>query len=301
MVNNPLAEKQTVFVTGASSALLQEVIKQIATTEFEVVGLTRSAPNSKSEGIRWVEADLFEPDKYSQELNKADVVIHAAALTHSTDSSEYQRVNFEGTKVLLKQLRSNRAQLVVLISSRVAGNDSGSYGLSKLLAENEVKSSTTNWLIIRPAEVFGGSKREGIDSTIISALSKRIQPCPVGLRSKLFPIHRSDAAKAIYKAIFEGQSTNRTVYINGPQGYTYYELLKQIRIVTGKPLTILPVPYPVLAIIATVSALTGINFGFVPDQVKRLYSEKEIGQATETTISLEEYIAQTAKTTSLRT
>jgi NADH dehydrogenase len=286
--------RKRVFITGASSTLLQEVIQHIPTDGFEVVGLTRNAVPTKVSNTRWVLADLFEPEKYAHELNSADIIIHGAALTHSRNDSEYYRVNVEGFKTLLSQVEDKHRPLFVLISSRVAGPDSGAYGKSKLLAEKLLEETISNWLILRPAEVFGGSKNEGIDSTVHSAMSKRIQPCPIGLRSKLYPIHRSDAAKAVYKAIFEDNVRNQIIYINGSSGYSFLEIIRLVEKVVGRRVTIVPLPHYVLAAAAFISAITGLNFGFVPDQVSRLYSKKEHGPGAETTLALEEYIAKIA-------
>lgn len=294
MGSDRIAGRKRVFITGAFSTLLQEVIQHISTDEFDVVGLTRNAISKKASNTRWIQADLFEPEKYAKELNSADIIIHGAALTHSRRVSEYYRVNVEGIKTLLSQVEDKQRPLFVLISSRVAGANSGAYGKSKLLAEKVLEETISNWLILRPAEVFGGSKNEGIDSTILSAMSNRIQPSPVGLRSKLYPIHRSDAAKAIYNAIFKDIKRNRVIYINGSHGCSFSEIIRLVEKVVGRPVTVVPLPYFVLAVAALISAVTGLDFGFVPYQVSRLYSKKEHGSGTETTISLEEYIAKIA-------
>lgn len=295
MANSLTENRKKVFITGASSALLQQVIELIDPNRYELVGLTRKPKNPKNSHIRWVIGDLMDSETYGSELTTTEIILHGAALTHSKNSAKYFTVNVEGTRQLLGSIPNDRNPLFVMISSRAAGADGGSYGESKLMAEELVKEKRANWIIIRPAEIFGGRKKEGIDNTILSAVSGGVQPCPVGLRSKLYPIHQIDAAKEIYEAVFEQNRKGEIVYVNGPKGYSYKELLKLIQAITNSGIVILPVPQLILAMAAWFSSLTGLNFGFVPDQVKRLYSEKKQGPPPKITIPLQDYIVDISR------
>lgn len=270
-----MQHKQKVFITGASSQLLQYVVALMSNETYEIVGLTRSSQPPQHNKIRWCTGDLGNPESYVKELADSDMIIHGAALTHSHDGGEYFRVNVEGTRTLLHTIPSNKNPLVVFISSRVAGLKSGAYGQSKLQAEELVQNSVKRWVILRPSEVFGGTKNEGIDSTIASALAGGIKPCPVGVPSKMYPLHVKDAARAIYETSFISPTENTIHYVNGLVGYSYKELLKAIESVTGNTIYPLPIPKMVLDAVAVLTSILKINVGIVPDQVKRLYSDKE--------------------------
>lgn len=294
MENGLRRDRKLVFVTGGSSGLLQEAVRLIDRTKFDVVCLTRRLCETKEPSVHWLIGDLHRPETYSAALSEADIIIHGAALTHSTDPSAYFRTNVEGTKILLDAVPKGRNPHFVLISSRTATPESGAYGESKWQAEELVKNTADKWLILRPAEIFGGAKREGVDRTIDSAVKGGLVACPVGMKSKLYPIHQTDAAKVIYRAIFEEERLRETQYINGNEGYSYVELLRLVAAVTGRRIFALPTPKPALKLAAFLGRITGFDVGFVPDQIERLYSLKQHGAAPEIAHPLKEYIKQRA-------
>lgn len=284
-----MAPRKKVFVTGASSQLLQEVIQRLNPEEFQVSGLTRNKTQS-TQNIEWLIGDLQNPESFKHALNGVDVIIHGAALTHSKNEADYFRVNVEGTENLLSAIPKEQSPLFVFISSRVAGNQSGGYGKSKLLAEEKIKHTAKRWLILRPSEVFGGAKSEGIDNTIKAAQKGGIVPCPVGLKSKMYPIHQTDAANRIYQLVFDEVKLNETIYINGPDGYTYRELIAKVAQESDS--TVTPVLLPKIVMRVAAFASTIVNLGFVPDQVPRLYSKKKHGKPSKISITLQEYIRE---------
>lgn len=286
-----MTSHRKVFITGASSLLLREVINLIDLQSFEVTGLTRSETSFLPEGVLRCVGDILEPNTYRSQIKSSDIIIHGAALTHSKDASRYFDVNVQGTEKVLSQIPDGSSPTIVFISSRTAGLNSGAYGRSKIEAENTVKKTAKNWLILRPSEVFGGPKLEGIDSMIKSSLQGGLVPCPVGEKSKMFPIHVTDVGRAIHSSVFENTDLNQIKHINGIKGYTYKELLQLISAITGNKIIPLPVPKVALQLAAKISSILHISVGFVPDQVERLYSKKEHDSEVDyQTVSLEDYI-----------
>jgi nucleoside-diphosphate-sugar epimerase len=286
-----MTSKQKVFVTGASSLLLREVIGLIDLEKTDVVGLTRTDNTALPEGVVRCIGDILEPSTYRDQVVSADIILHGAALTHSQNEDSYFKINVDGTQELLSQIPETRNPLFVLISSRVAGEKSGAYGISKLKAESCVMKRGKKWLILRPSEVFGGSKNEGIDGTIVSALKGGLVPCPLGVPSKMYPIHVKDLGRAIFKVVFVEPAYGRVKYINGQKGFSYKELLGTISSVSGNRIFQVPIHRLILKLAALVSSNLNIPVGFVPDQVDRLYSKKHQDTDVEyQTISLEIYL-----------
>ena len=72
-----------------------------------------------------------------------------------------------------------------LISSRAAVKGAGAYGESKLAAEEYVRDRFADHLIIRPAEVFGVERGEGVEKLIRDGIRKRIHVYPAGVPTPL--------------------------------------------------------------------------------------------------------------------
>lgn len=290
--------RKRVFVTGASSELLLQVLSKVDKNEFEIIGLTRSQHPPCKDLISWVRGDIQEPESYKHIIAGCSIIIHAAAVTHTRAAAQYFKTNVDGTRKLIKSIPKGVNPRFVFISSRVAGENSGAYGVSKLRAEREVQQRG-NWLIIRPSEIFGGSKNEGIEKMILSGIKGGVQLAPVGMKSKMFPIHLSDSAEVIYKSVFVDEEKNCVIQLNGKKGYSFKELLLLIQNVSGSKMFIVPIPKWTLQLVAFAAKIIPIDIGFVPDQVDRLYAEKEHGLGIRNCIELKDYIRQ--KTPKIKT
>ena len=116
-----MTRKQRVFVTGASSELMLQVLAKVDTERFDITGLTRSKNALDYNEIRWLEGDIQNSEQYLKFVAESDIIIHAAAITHSKTQKDYFDVNHEGTRKLISCISNEKKPLFVFISSRVAG------------------------------------------------------------------------------------------------------------------------------------------------------------------------------------
>lgn len=272
--------KNNILITGITSEILQKLYLKIDKDDFNIFGVTRDKSKlQKQDNITVFEGDLTDKNFITKIFteNKYDIIIHGAAVTHSFDEKKYFEINLDATKVLADEIKeSNAGCKFAFISSRTAGLKSGGYGLSKLRAEEYIQTNLEKCLILRPAEIFGSSKKEGIDKLIKDASTKKILFCPANLKSKLFPIHIDDAVNIMFDYIFNQQANNQILTINGNNGYTFIELAKKIAKKNNNKLFIIPIPKPVMFLIKYLLIIFRNKNLLAPDQVDRLYSEKEI-------------------------
>ncbi|MCX5902796.1 MAG: NAD-dependent epimerase/dehydratase family protein [Proteobacteria bacterium] len=176
---------RTVFVTGASSAMGQRIVAKLC-RDHRILALVHRAPLSvEGENIIPVTGDLLDPSIYAASVRQADVILHMAGLTHSQHDGAYEKVNHEGTSLLLSTCRKD--QRFINISSRCIGASGGAYSHSKEKAEQAVMAHGLRYTIIRPSEVYGSKGGEGIDALIRLALKypgeisgeRRYIPCVI--------------------------------------------------------------------------------------------------------------------------
>lgn len=282
--------RKNILITGASSILMHELIKKIDENEFIIWAVTRDSTKISNPKIKLLEGNIRDPSFINSIVldNKIDIVIHAAAITHTHNAQEYFDVNLQSTINLVNASKQSNVQKFIFISTRAAGKDSGAYGISKLKAEEYIKKNVDHWLIIRPSEIFGGNKNEGIDKLINDLLHKKIIFCPMNLKSKLYPIFNGDAAQVIYNLIFEQHLDRKVITINGKEGFSYYELIEKICKTMEKKVHIIPIPKIIMFTIKWIVEVFRIKTSFVPDQISRLYSFKEI-ELVFNSISIGEY------------
>jgi nucleoside-diphosphate-sugar epimerase len=280
--------KIRVFITGISSELMQQFVASIGALDLEIIGLSRqqiSIPN-----VEIIVGDLENPAPWEACLAGVDVVIHAAAITHAFKEATYFKINTECSKKLIDLSKKYGVKQFVFISSRTACPNSGGYGLSKLATEEYLKQNADNYLIIRPSEIFGGLKNEGIDQLIIDAKHKKIMACPVQIDYPLVPIFVGDVISLMRKYIFETPQKNKSITLNGKQTYTFYDIIKTTNRLSSNRTFILPIPKFLMYIVKNTFKVLGLQIGFVPDQVDRLYCPKETENLDFPFKTLEEYI-----------
>ncbi len=261
-----------VLVTGASSILMQQTCAKLLQQGFEFTGISRSSKNiNPSIYTYWITADIKDID--SIDLSKYEIIIHAAACTHAFTYKEYATINVDATQILVSKALTQGVQQFIFISSRTAVKGGGWYAATKLEAENIILKSFPNALIIRPAEVYGGTKQEGIDAFIEKVKTKKLIVYPSGVKDKMYPICLDDATTMMANSIKNNEQG--IVYVNGPEGFTLKEFLEAISHSLNKHPKLIPIPKFLIEIICIIQQLLRLPIGVYPDQMKRLSVKKQ--------------------------
>jgi nucleoside-diphosphate-sugar epimerase len=213
-----------------------------------------------------------------------DLIVHLAAITRTPDSKLYFDVNVGGTRNLIEAARRCGVRRFLFLSSATATSrepsNAGAYGESKQLAEQEVRSSGLDWLIIRPSEVYGPGITEGLESLIKFIRRYRLAPMIGGGAVKICPIFVDDVVTAILNVIKNPKDWGRhlTYSVCGPEVITMASLTARLKECLG--CSALPVViHPVLAEKAFSTIWRVGKRGPVPDQVARLLCDKEYSSA----------------------
>lgn len=265
--------KKQVLVTGASSILMQQTCAKLLQQEFEFTGISRSAKNiNLSIYSNWISADLSKSID-SIDFSAFDIIIHAAACTHGFSYKDYAVINVDVTKTLVAKAHTQGVKQFVYISSRTAVKGGGWYAETKLEAENIVLKSFPNALIIRPSEVYGGTKQEGIDAFIDQVKTKNFIIYPAGVKDKMYPIFLDDATTMIANSIANNEQG--IIYVNGPEGFTLKEFLKTISSSLNTHPKLIPLHSVFIELICFKQQFLKLPIGIYPDQMKRLKIKKE--------------------------
>jgi len=262
-----------ILVTGASSPLAAGVLRQLLLNSDLEAWCGRHRKDIPIADPRLHVIDLDLESDLSKTLPQVDLVLHFAGVTHAADEQEYWNVNVKGTRRLAEATRENGCRRFVYISTRCATHGSGAYGESKLAAEQELqKLEWESLLIIRPAEIYGGRGKEGIDRMIALARRWRIVPALFGDSNLLFaPMHVDDFTRLAAELIQQHDNGIRIETMCGPEDLTGMVLASRI----AKRYRALPLPlwWPALAV--SLKALQNVGVAIVkPDQLTRLIGEK---------------------------
>ncbi len=100
-----------ILITGASGFIGSFLVEEALKRNYEVYAGVRSSSSRKyltDSRIKFFETELSDKDTLKQkfsETEKFDCVIHNAGLTKTCKNEEFNTVNFQYTKILLKHFR----------------------------------------------------------------------------------------------------------------------------------------------------------------------------------------------------
>jgi nucleoside-diphosphate-sugar epimerase len=268
-----------ILVTGASSPLAVGVMRQLLLQSDVELWAGRHRKDIPLTDPRLHVIDLDLASDLSLSRPPFDMVIHFAGVTHASDEQLYWKVNLEGTRRLANAVHENGCRRFVYISTRCATHGSGAYGESKLAAEQELQNlAWKSLLIIRPAEIYGGGGKEGIDRMLAVARKWHVIPALFGDNNLQFaPMHVDDFTKLAAELIQQHAEGVRIETVCGPENLNGLELAQRI----AKHYRAVPLPLWWPAISISLKALHKLGFAIVkPDQLTRLTGEKTRSAST---------------------
>ena len=197
----------TSLVTGARGFVGQWLVKALAERGDEVVASDLEAPSGLPEGVRFVRADLMDPNSAEMLLgeSKPEVVFHSASVVHTRQfgGDSLRAINVDGTRRLLDAAASTRSERFVYVSSAsvvydgrdIEGGDErlpyastfpAPYAATKAEAEAMVleRAGDLRTVAIRPHIVFGPGDTRFLPAVLARAKAGKLK-LGVGRRRSL--------------------------------------------------------------------------------------------------------------------
>jgi dTDP-4-dehydrorhamnose reductase len=180
-----------VLVTGGSSTPGFRITQEFAKAGYRVTAQYNEHEIPGIEDVERVKVDFRDCSKLVDFINsvKPDIIIHTAALG-DVDKCESDRelawkVNVDTTLILVKEALKYKAYFLYLSTDYVFDGERGSYseedipnpinyyGLTKLIAENIVRSALSRYSIVRTSHIYGfGMGRINFARAVVESLSK---------------------------------------------------------------------------------------------------------------------------------
>ena len=228
-----------VLITGASGLLGSRIFETLS-REYETIGTYN---NKKLDKFHFLDIT----DKNSVEIflikTNPEIVIHCAALVDTDrceeDKGLASKVNVEGTKNIVENWWDYKCKMIFLSSDFVFDGKSGPYyeddnlkpvnyyGLTKIKGEGLVKQKLEDYLIIRPALMYGADEYSK-PSFITSVLEKLKFEERIYVDNKImkYPTLTDDVVEAVRKLI--DLDLSGIYHVCGEEGITKYKWAKKI-------------------------------------------------------------------------
>ncbi|MES2417004.1 MAG: SDR family oxidoreductase [Bacteroidota bacterium] len=166
---------KTILVTGSNGLLGQKITEKILREGGVKLVATSKGENRFpiKEGYSYAPMDILNGNEVKSVIEhyKPDVIIHTAAMTN-VDTCEDQKelayqLNVEAVKTLIALCEEHHIRLIQLSTDFIFDGANGPYnelampnplsyyGQTKLMAEEAIKSSNSQWAILRTIIVYG--------------------------------------------------------------------------------------------------------------------------------------------------
>lgn len=225
--------RDRVFLTGGTGFIGRRLLTCLAGRRPERPVFCLARPPStlvRSAGVEVVIGDLREPATYMSALSETDLVLHLAAVTGKARASEYFAVNVDGTRDLLAACRGSGVRKFVFVSSIAAtyrDKTAYFYAQSKEIAEQAVRDSGLNYLIVRPTLVLG--QGSPIWNKLATLARLPVMPIFGDGSVRVQPICVDDVATFLSATLQEPTLPDEAIDLGGPEVVTFEDLLRRIR------------------------------------------------------------------------
>lgn len=272
----------TILVTGASGFVGSHTVPALLDAGHRVVALVRTPASGEAligrldpERRGAVETrigDVTRPDTLPAALAGVDAVLHLVAIPRDfRGGADLRLVNTEGTRaVALAMQTAGVKRLVHMGAMGVADDPNLHYASSKAKAEALVRDSDLDWTILKPSLQFG--EGDGFFNIIagLVRLSPGVVPVPGDGKSRFQPIHVGDVARVVVAAFADPATAGQSFDLGGPRYWTYTEITREVLSALGKRRLIVPMPVPLIRLVAGASEMVRFPFPVATDQLRQL-------------------------------
>jgi NADH dehydrogenase len=234
-----------VLVTGGTGVIGEGLLPALVGAGHTVRLLSRGAD---ADAKRWpaeVEpfaADVTDPSSLRGAADACGAVVHITGIVdESPPALTFERVNVRGTRNVLAEAARAGLKRFVYVSSLGAERGRSEYHRSKFKAEELVRASSFDWLILRPGNVYGPGDE------VISTLLKLVRALPavpvIDAGNQPFqPVWYEDLGRAILRALETPALKRETLELAGEETTTMSDLVERLSAITGRTVARVPVP-----------------------------------------------------------
>ena len=231
---------KTVALTGATGFVGRITLDRLVADGWQVRALTRR-DQPKTTGVTWVHGRLDDVVSLTLLCKGADAVLHVAGVVNAPDAAGFESGNVAGTANMLAAAQMAHIDRFVAVSSLAAREPALSlYGASKARAENLVKASPLDWIVIRPPGVYGPGDTEMFDMFRIAAKGWALLPP----RGRVSIIHVDDLARLLV-TLLSAENVSKRVFEaddGTAGGWSHEAFAKAIGAAVGRNITALHAP-----------------------------------------------------------
>ncbi len=223
-----------------------------------------------------VAANLRDDDSVRAAVEGADAVVNLVGILFERGRQRFDAVHRAGAGRVARLARAAGARRLLHVSALGASSSSPSaYARSKAAGEAAARDAFPGAVVVRPSIVFGP---EDDFFNRFAALARLTPALPLfgGGATRFQPVYVGDVARAAAALLDAADAAGRTFELAGPQVRSFKALLELVLEATGRRRLLLPVPYALGEIKASLLQLLPAP-PLTRDQVRLLRADNVAG------------------------
>lgn len=224
-----------ILVTGVTGLVGERLLHRLADAGMDCRALVRAGKKVPA-GVAAVEGDLFDSTALDEAVKDVSAIIHLAAVFRTQDTDLIWKSNLEGTHNLIRAVKAHapNARFILASTTNVynatnphPGREDDevaphqAYPASKVAAEQELRESGLNWVVLRFPFVYGDGDGH-LESLPHYAIAGKWHPA-----MRMSTIHHRDIATAMNLAL-AGVMDGHIVNIADEAPTSIYELAQLV-------------------------------------------------------------------------
>jgi uncharacterized protein YbjT (DUF2867 family)/uncharacterized membrane protein YphA (DoxX/SURF4 family) len=223
-----------VLLLGAGGFIGRELFAALTRRGHRVVPAVRDAsrapPFAEESSIVIDMNHDVEASTWLPRLAGIDAVVNCAGVLQGTRSQSIEAIHREAPIALFDACVRAGVRRVVQVSAISAERAAGTaYALTKLAADDHLRASALDWVVVRPSLVHARGAYGGTAAMRAIAAFPFAIPVPGGGTQRFQPVHVDDVARVVAIALEEDRLLRTTVDPVGPDTLTLREILVDYR------------------------------------------------------------------------
>lgn len=228
-----------IAITGGVGFVGRHLARALLADGHEVILIARGLDDRDRSVLdlpnaRFFSSDLSNVSDLARAFAACGAVAHCAGINREIGQQTYQRVHIGGTRHVAEAARSAGVGKVALLSFLRARPNCGSgYHESKWAAEEIVRGSGLNYTVVKAGVIYGRGDH------MLDHLSHALFTFPVfatvGFEDRpVRPLAVEDLVRVLQAALIDGQLSEQTVAVLGPEEMPLSEAVRRVARVIGK-------------------------------------------------------------------
>ena len=248
-----------ILVAGGTGFIGRAIVERLRAADRPVRVLSRGTGNpfAGDAGVTVVRGDVREPSTLGAAMTDVDVVVCAVQFPGHpvevpSEGLTYDAFDRQGTVNLVAAARAAGVRRVVYVSGAGVGEGRREeWFVAKDRAEQAVRESGLEWVVVRPSWVYGPGDKSLSKLVFLARWLPAVPMTSMG-HNRVRPVHLHDLAEVVTRCAVDDAAAGQVVGVGGPEFLTMREIVRTMLKVLGKRRLILPTPVPLVKLGAAV-------------------------------------------------